>query len=88
MINFNVLYTCRNAGLSSFFGAYFTLGLNMNRFEVEVEKDGKLYQATAKVEGGMLTVSSVNLGSKSASVSSNNNVLAKLLLNELIRNAG
>ena len=27
MINFNVLYTCRNAGLSSFFGAYFTLGL-------------------------------------------------------------
>jgi hypothetical protein len=60
----------------------------MNRFEVEVEKDGKLYQATAKVEGGMLTVSSVNLGSKSASVSSNNNVLAKLLLNELIRNAG
>ena len=60
----------------------------MNRFEVEVEKDGKLYQATAKVEGGMLTVSSVNLGSKSASVSSNNNVLAKLLLNELIRNKG
>ena len=60
----------------------------MNRFEVEVEKDGKLYQATARVEGGMLTVSSVNLGSKSASVSSNNNVLAKLLLNELIRNAG
>ena len=44
----------------------------MTRFEVEVEKDGKLYQATAKVEGGMLTVSSVNLGSKSASVSSNN----------------
>ena len=60
----------------------------MTRFEVEFEKDGKLYQATAKVEGGMLTVSSVNLGSKSASVSSNNNVLAKLLLNELIRNAG
>ncbi|TXI47532.1 hypothetical protein [Methylophilus sp.] len=60
----------------------------MTRFEVEVEKDGKLYQATAKVEDGMLTVSSVNLGSKSASVSSNNNVLAKLLLNELIRNAG
>ena len=60
----------------------------MNMFEVEVEKDGKLYQATAKIEGGMLTVSSINLGSKSASVSSNNNVLAKLLLNELIRNKG
>jgi len=28
------------------------------------------------------------LGSRSASVSSNNNVLAKLLLNELIRNLG
>lgn len=60
----------------------------MNRFEVEVEKDGKIYKATAKVEGGMLTVSSVIFGSKSASVSSNNNVLARLLLNELIRKTG
>ncbi len=60
----------------------------MNTFEVEVEKDGKLHKATAKVEGGMLTVSSVNFGSKSASASSNNNVLAKLLLNELIRKTG
>ncbi len=60
----------------------------MNRFEVEVEKDGKTYKATAKVEGGMLTVSSVILGSKSASVSSNNNVLARLLLHELIRKTG
>lgn len=60
----------------------------MNTFEVEVEKYGKLYKATAKVEGGMLTVSSVNLGSTSASVSSNNDVLAKMLLNELIRNTG
>ena len=60
----------------------------MNRFEVEVEKDGKLYQALAKIESGMLNFSSVNLGNKSASVSSNDNILAKLLLNELIRNAG
>lgn len=60
----------------------------MNTFEVEVEKYGKLYKATAKVEGGMLTVSAVNLGSTSASVSSNNDVLAKMLLNELIRNTG
>ena len=60
----------------------------MNRFEVEIKIDGKAYKAAAKVEGGMLTVSSVNLGSRSASVSSNNNVLAKLLLNELIRNLG
>ena len=60
----------------------------MNSFDIEVERDGKLYKATAKVEGGMLTVSSVNLGSKSASPSSNNNVLAKLLLIELIQKAG
>lgn len=60
----------------------------MNTFEVEVEKNGKLYKASAKVEGGMLTVSSVHLGSTSASVSSNNDVLAKILLNELIIKTG
>lgn len=67
---------------------YVTLGLNMNTFEVEVEKDGKLYKATAKIGGGMLTVTSVNLGSKSASISSNNIVLAKQLLTELIIKTG
>ena len=60
----------------------------MNTFIVEVEKDGKLYQATARVEGGILTVNSINFGINSSSVSSNNNVLAKLLLSELIRKNG
>ena len=38
----------------------------MNTFIVEVEKDGKLYQATARVQGGILTVNSINFGINSS----------------------
>lgn len=56
----------------------------MNGFEVSEEREGITYKAFAKISGGMLTVSSVVLGSKSASESASNEVLAKLLLGELI----
>lgn len=56
----------------------------MNKFEVEIEKDGKLFRGYATVSGGMLTVQTPELGSKSATVSANNDALAKLLLWELI----
>ena len=58
----------------------------MNSFDVKLIRNDTTYKATAKVEGGMLTVSAFNLGSKSASVSSNNEVLAELLLGELVDN--
>jgi hypothetical protein len=59
-------------------------GDNVTRFAVEKEIDGTLYRATAKVEKEMLSVSSVTLGTKHAKVSSSNEVLALMLLQELI----
>ena len=56
----------------------------MNSFDVELTRNDIVYKATAEVEGGMLTVSRFDLGSKSASVSSNNEFLAELLLGELV----
>lgn len=56
----------------------------MSEFDVEIEVNGKLYKATAKESQEMLTVSSVILGTKHAKVSSNNEVLAQILLQELI----
>lgn len=56
----------------------------MNSFEVELIRNNTTYNATAKIEGGMITVSAFNLGTKSASVSSNNDFLAELLLGELV----
>jgi hypothetical protein len=56
----------------------------MHSFEVEVEHNGKIHTATARIEKDMLTVYSVLLGRKSASLSSNNEVLAMLLLQELL----
>ncbi len=56
----------------------------MIKFEVEKEISGKLYKASAKEDKGMLTVSSVILGTKYAKVSSNNEILAEILLQELV----
>ncbi|PKG53087.1 MULTISPECIES: hypothetical protein [Halomonadaceae] len=58
----------------------------MNRFDVEIEKDGKFFIGQASILGGILTVNSIELGSKSASISSNNEFLAKILLYELLNN--
>lgn len=62
----------------------FKIGDQVSEFDVEIEVDQKLYKATAKESQGMLTVSSVILGTKHAKVSSNNEILAKILLQELI----
>ena len=56
----------------------------MNKFDVEKKHEGKHYIAIARVDNEMLTVSSIMFGSKSAKVSSNNEVLASILLQELI----
>ena len=56
----------------------------MRIFEVKVIKNEKEFTGEATVIGKTLTVSSVNLGSRTASTSSNNQFLAKLLLEELI----
>jgi hypothetical protein len=56
----------------------------MHNFDVQVERNGKIHTATAKIEKDTLTVYSVVLGRKSASLSSNNEVLAMLLLEELL----
>ena len=57
------------------------------RSTVEVQHDGKLVTADVEISGGMITVSNPSLGRKSASESSNNDVLAKILLRELINEA-
>jgi hypothetical protein len=59
----------------------------MHSFEVQVERNGKTHTATAKVEKDTLTVHSVLLGRKSASLSSNNEALAMLLLIELLNDS-
>ncbi|NAO97296.1 MULTISPECIES: hypothetical protein [unclassified Halomonas] len=59
----------------------------MNRFDVEIEKGGKAFIGKASVSGGMLTVESFEFGSKSASISLNNELLAKILLYELLNNS-
>lgn len=56
----------------------------MCSFNVEIEVEGRTYTATAAVEKGMLTVKSIMLGQKSASMSANNESLAELLLHELV----
>ncbi|MCW4235554.1 MAG: hypothetical protein N0E58_04725 [Candidatus Thiodiazotropha endolucinida] len=56
----------------------------MKSFDVDIEIEGEKYTATATVDGGMLTVRSMMFGEKSASVSASNEVLAKLLLHELV----
>lgn len=56
----------------------------MNKFQVEIEIEGKNYNASAVVENGMLTVRSTTLGNKTASESSDNLILARILLHELI----
>ena len=58
--------------------------ISMNTFQVVIEVEGMKYSASAVVESGMLTVKSTTLGSKSASVSGDNNVLASILLRELV----
>jgi len=57
---------------------------SMNKFQVEIEIEGKNYNASAVVENGMLTVRSTTLGNKTASESSDNLILARILLHELI----
>ncbi|MFA7594371.1 MAG: hypothetical protein WCY26_11570 [Thiohalobacteraceae bacterium] len=55
------------------------------RFDIQVTDERKVYTATCWVEGGMLTVRSLDgLGEKPATTSVNNEVLAKILLHELI----
>jgi len=56
----------------------------MQEFEVKIEIENKTYKGSATVAGKVLTVQSFKFGSKSASISSNNEVLARLLLNELV----
>lgn len=56
----------------------------MNKFQVEIEIEGKNYNGFAVVENGMLTVRSTTLGNKTASESSNNLILARILLHELV----
>ncbi len=56
----------------------------MTSFDIEKEYEGKTYKARAHIDKGMLTDSSVTLGSKHAKVSSNNEFLASLLFQELI----
>lgn len=56
----------------------------MNKFQVEIEIKGKNYNASAVVENGMLTVRSTTLGNKTASESSDNLILARILLRELV----
>lgn len=57
---------------------------SMNKFQVEIEIKGKNYNASAVVENGMLTVRSTTLGNKTASESSDNLILARILLRELV----
>ncbi len=57
----------------------------MNKIKVTIVRNGKHYQGLYVVKGGTLTLTSPNIGGmKSAKESSNNDVLAELLLNELI----
>ncbi|WP_027467770.1 hypothetical protein [Deefgea rivuli] len=59
----------------------------MYSFETSTERNGVTYVASATVSADFLTVRSVTLGSKSASLSSNNEFLANLLLIELVNDA-
>lgn len=56
----------------------------MQKIDVEIEIEGKKITATGTVEKGMLTVNAMKYGKKSASVSADNEFLAKLLLHELV----
>jgi hypothetical protein len=56
----------------------------MHSFDIDINIDGQKYTAVATVDRGMLTVKSIMLGEKSASVSADNEGLAKLLLHELV----
>lgn len=56
----------------------------MRNFDVEVSYDEQIYKAKAVVEGNTLTVTSLGLGSKSASISGDSEFLAKILLIELV----
>ena len=56
------------------------------RTDVECEYEGKMYRGTYEVTRGMLTVSWV-YGSESATPGSRPDVLAKLILRELIEDA-
>lgn len=58
----------------------------MRKFQVEIEVEGKKYNAFAAVKNGMLTVKSIPFGSKTASESSDNLILARILLHELVNN--
>jgi len=56
----------------------------MDCFQVKVKKNNRTYRAKAHIERGILTVKMGGAGVKSASVSSNNNILAGMLLREIV----
>lgn len=55
--------------------------------EISITYNGKIFSAYVEISKGMVTVSSPTLGSKSAVESSNNEVLAKIMLQELVNEA-
>lgn len=55
--------------------------------EIRITHNEKEYSAYIEISKGMVTVSSPTLGSKSATESGNNEVLAKIMLQELVNEA-
>lgn len=57
------------------------------RHEVSCEFDGKLYSSGYVIEGGLVTVTDVLYGTKSAVPGARPDVIAQLLLHELLTDA-
>ena len=57
------------------------------RHEVSCEFDGKLYSSRYVIDGGLVTVTHVLYGTKSAVPGASPDVMARLLLHELLTDA-
>ncbi|GKT11390.1 MAG: hypothetical protein ISEC1_P0354 [Thiomicrorhabdus sp.] len=56
----------------------------MDSFQVKIKRNNRTYKAKAYIDRGILTVNMGNTGVKSAAISSNNNMLAGMLLREIL----
>ena len=56
----------------------------MDSFRVKIKRNNRTYKAKAHIDRGILTVNMGAAGAKSAVVSSNNNMLAGMLLREIV----
>ena len=56
----------------------------MDSFGVKIKRNNRTYKAKAHIDRGMLTVHSGCMGTKSTCTSSNNRMLAGMLLREMV----